>query len=101
MDFSSYASADYGSFQGELHVRFNPLKDQLALLCPMGIVLSLESQPTSAHTHKLIISHLGGQVKTWVSSKLSEGKTQSMWANAVGTVFCLCVNGNTVKIESC
>lgn len=30
--------ADYGSFQGKLHVRFNPPKDQLAMLCPMGIV---------------------------------------------------------------
>ena len=55
--------ADYGSLQGELHVRVNPSKDQLALLCPTGIVCLWNPSRPPAHTHKLIISLLGGQVK--------------------------------------
>ena len=85
--------ANYGSSQRELHVRFKFSKDQLALLCPTGIVYHWNpSQLLHILTNPSFLTW-ETRWKHWVPSKPSKGKTERMWANAGGTVFSSCIEG--------
>ena len=85
--------ANYGSSQRELHVRFKFSKDQLALLCPTGIVYHWNpSQLLHILTNPSFLTW-ETRWKPWVPSKPSKGKTERMWANAGGTVFSSCIEG--------
>lgn len=85
--------ADYGSLQRELQVRFKFPKDQLAMLCPTGIVYLWNPRKLLHILTNPSFLTWETRWKTWVPSKPSKGKTESMWANAGGTVFSSCAEG--------
>lgn len=70
----------------------------------LGNNLSLEPQPTSSHTHKVIISHLGDQVKKnkkqkpeCLQSHLRE--KHEVCRQMLVIFFSSCMKNSTVKVE--